>query len=629
MSKTYVTGLIIFVPCLILGQISFTAHTITKSADEPYSVYAVDVNGDGYMDVLSASYNDDTIAWYENDGSQNFTANIISSNADGAASVYAVDVDGDGDVDVLSASRNDDKIAWYENDGSESFTAHTITTDADYAVSVYAMDVDSDGDVDVLSASREDDTIAWYENDGSESFTTHGISTSADAAVSVYAVDVDSDGDVDVLSASYGDDKIAWYENDGLESFTTHAITTSADAARCVYAVDVDSDGDVDVLSASRDDDTITWYENDGSESFTAHTIINDADHAVSVYAVDIDGDSDVDVLSASYNDDTIAWYENDGSQNFTANIISSNADGAASVYAVDVDGDGDVDVLSASRKDDTIAWYENSKVNAPADTIAPAIIWSPVDASTDVPVASNVTITFNELVRNIDNTDLTNTNVDGLITLKSDNANGSDISFEATITSNTVITIDPINNFVSNQTVYAAIGATLEDYSDNAITASATTFKTAFLNLAPLPFDLVYPYDDMTIVLTRDNSLDTLYFAWNESVDPNGDQVTYKRELTGDLPEYIRFIVLSNEDSTSNMYKVPYHHIEHYMHEAGVELITGTWTIIATDGTLDTYADNGPFTLTIDGAQLNINDSDLVPESFALYANYPNPFNP
>jgi len=132
-----------------------------------------------------------------------------------------------------------------------------------------------------------------------------------------------------------------------------------------------------------------------------------------------------------------------------------------------------------------------------------------------------------------------------------------------------------------------------------------------------------------MIVVLTRDNFLDTLYFAWNESVDSNGDQVTYKRELTGDLPNYIKFIVESEKDSTTNMYKVPYHHIEHYMHEAGVNLITGTWTIVATDGKNDVYADNGPFALTIDGAQLNINGSDLIPESFALYANYPNPFNP
>ena len=32
-----------------------------------------------------------------------------------ANSVYAVDVDGDGDMDVLSASSDDNKIAWYEN----------------------------------------------------------------------------------------------------------------------------------------------------------------------------------------------------------------------------------------------------------------------------------------------------------------------------------------------------------------------------------------------------------------------------------------------------------------------------------------------------------------------------------
>ena len=121
----------------------------------------------------------------------------------------------------------------------------------------------------------------------------------------------------------------------------------------------------------------------------------------------------------------------------------------------------------------------------------------------------------------------------------------------------NTVITIDPANNFGSNQMVYAAIGATLEDYSDNVNTASSITFKTAFSNLAPLPFDLVYPYDDMTIVLNRDNFLDTLYFAWNESVDPNGDQVTYIRELTGDLPNYINEIVSSPKDITTNMFKV------------------------------------------------------------------------
>ena len=40
---------------------------------------------------------------------------MITTAADYALSVFATDLDGDGDQDVLSASVNDNKIAWYEN----------------------------------------------------------------------------------------------------------------------------------------------------------------------------------------------------------------------------------------------------------------------------------------------------------------------------------------------------------------------------------------------------------------------------------------------------------------------------------------------------------------------------------
>ena len=124
---------------------------------------------------------------------------VISTLADVARSVFAADVDGDGDTDVLSASVNDDEIAWYENtDGQGTFSAQqVISTLADGARSVFGADVDGDGDTDVLSASYEDDEIAWYENtDGQGTFSAQQlISTLANGAQYVFAADVDGDGD--------------------------------------------------------------------------------------------------------------------------------------------------------------------------------------------------------------------------------------------------------------------------------------------------------------------------------------------------------------------------------------------------------------------------------------------------
>ena len=101
----------------------FIEHMISNSADGADEIHAADLDNDGDMDVLSASYYDNKIAWYENDGTGLFIdEHIISNNALGARGVYTADIDNDGDIDVLSASNGDDKIAWYENDGEQNFT---------------------------------------------------------------------------------------------------------------------------------------------------------------------------------------------------------------------------------------------------------------------------------------------------------------------------------------------------------------------------------------------------------------------------------------------------------------------------------------------------------------------------
>ena len=383
------------------------------------SVYAADMDSDGDMDILTASSEWDQISWHENlDGEGGFSTNrVISSSADGARCVYADDLDGDGDMDVLSASSNDYRVSRYLNNGDGTFSLFDLATsvggvskiytcdvdgdsDKDVIVpstgtgivvfknngsgfftvsqiittafhlpnSVHGSDFDGDGDIDLVSSASNDNNVVWYENtDGAGTFgPAQLISDNASGANSVSSGDVDGDGDADIISASSLDNKLTWYKNtDGAGNFTEQtAISSMAYGANAVFSSDLDGDGDKDILSASTYDDKIAWYENmDGLGNFRIQdTVSTLADGAKSVFAADIDGDGDQDVLSASLYDDKIAWYENtDGNATFgSQQVISTAANGPYSVHACDIDGDGDMDVLSASIYDNKIAWYEN-----------------------------------------------------------------------------------------------------------------------------------------------------------------------------------------------------------------------------------------------------------------------------
>ncbi|MDP6772373.1 MAG: Ig-like domain-containing protein, partial [Anaerolineales bacterium] len=118
-------------------------------------------------------------------------------------------------------------------------------------------------------------------------------------------------------------------------------------------------------------------------------------------------------------------------------------------------------------------------------DVISPLVTFYPVHGSQDVAANTNITLTFSEPIRKIDNSEITASSVGGLITLKATNASGGDFNFSATInTDKTVITVDPLFDFSPNTTVYVAIGATVEDDADNAIVASSAVFLTGIPDL-------------------------------------------------------------------------------------------------------------------------------------------------
>ena len=148
-------------------------NTITSSADGAQSVVVADMDGDSRPDVVASSQLDDTIAWYRNGAatgaSTSFTEHVITNAAEEALSLELADLNGDGRLEILSASEDDDSIAWFANLGGGNpaslFGARQILVEGvRNAKSVVGADLDGDGRVDVLSLSPDDDTIAWSPN---------------------------------------------------------------------------------------------------------------------------------------------------------------------------------------------------------------------------------------------------------------------------------------------------------------------------------------------------------------------------------------------------------------------------------------------------------------------------------
>ena len=80
----------------------------------------------------------------------------MDENFNCAFSVFAVDLDDDGDVDVLGASMDSSDVIWWENDGKESFSKHVVDDNFENATSVFAVDVDDDIDMDIVAGAWED-----------------------------------------------------------------------------------------------------------------------------------------------------------------------------------------------------------------------------------------------------------------------------------------------------------------------------------------------------------------------------------------------------------------------------------------------------------------------------------------
>ena len=371
--------------CLFLSsfigraQLFDTNHLVDTNVGSLYGVKTGDFDNDGDPDLLTITSQE--LVWYENlDGQGNFGSAInIDSNTGQSLQSFkqtVVDLDQDGWDDILISYFSQDLIAYYRNLGNNTFAPfQTLASNLNEVAGMTPGDCDGDGDLDLVLGVSNNSGLYWLEHlDGNGSFgPLQSIRTSISSARNQAIGDIDGDGDLDFLSNSSGAVIMSWFENvNGQGDFSLRHIIDNSGASyeNTFQLADIDGDGDLDNLTARFDE--ILWRENlDGQGTFGSNrTIFLSTDSSISfnyVVAVDIDNDGDLDVtydIGIGYG--KVYHLNTDGMGNFgPPNYIPPQiGDRSFLNHAMDMDSDGDMDLICGNYDFATnianIYWYEN-----------------------------------------------------------------------------------------------------------------------------------------------------------------------------------------------------------------------------------------------------------------------------
>ncbi|MDO7876508.1 T9SS type A sorting domain-containing protein [Hymenobacter sp. ASUV-10] len=248
------------------GQGNFTttapATLSTLVGNQPLGIEVGDIDADGDLDILTASYAGNSVSVCRNNGSAGFTLAATVAVGDSPRDLALGDLDSDGDLDFVTANGGGTPNASVRlNDGSGLFTAPaqggSLSTGLQ-SIGVALGDVDRDGDLDALVTNPAGGSVSVCLNNGAALLTpvvpavVLGLVPAA-TPFDVALGDIDGDGDLDGLAVNaYGNaPTVRVMTNDGLGGFSLgrDAVVALSATPNHIALGDLDGDGDLDLAT--------------------------------------------------------------------------------------------------------------------------------------------------------------------------------------------------------------------------------------------------------------------------------------------------------------------------------------------------------------------------------------------
>lgn len=357
-SIRYIKTRLLFFLVFCLGSSAYAQQFGPKQIIDPNNtslitkIVAADLDNDGFQDIVVSKkeFNNSKVSFYLNSGSGSFgLENILTANLNYPEAIAAGDLDGNGWADVVTTSYNPNKLLLFLNSGGSFPTETLLEPNIVFPEDIEITDIDNDGDMDIVVLDHVN--IIVYYNDGNATFNKAITPNDQFEYYAFSIADLDGDGFKDII---IGGSLLLVYMNDN-GSFTDHDIARGNSIVNpgfcfMVHTADLDGNGSMDLIIDGNGSSEISWHSNDGNGFFTFMQSIETTSQCKSVSTADFNNDGSLDLFASLFQEGEVAWYANDGQGNFGSKqlVSTGTAPNTTITASGDLNNNGSPDVIWA-----------------------------------------------------------------------------------------------------------------------------------------------------------------------------------------------------------------------------------------------------------------------------------------